>query len=105
MRGKWAVAAAVVLALVVVGGVGGLTMRAFAGTSHTKVVTKTVTKLCVNCLAPLEKGSELGGWLVPQDYFCRDCGYKGYVYLEDRRSEDAARTTGSEETAAGPRRS
>jgi len=47
MRGKWALAAAAVLALVVVGGVGGLTMRAFAGTAHMKVVTKTVTKLCV----------------------------------------------------------
>jgi hypothetical protein len=51
--------------------------------------TKLVTKLCVNCLTPLVRGSELGGWLVPQDYFCKNCGYKGYVYLEDRRSEDA----------------
>ncbi len=50
--------------------------------------SKPVTKYCVNCLAPLEKGSELGGWLVPQDYYCKKCGYKGYVYLEDRRSED-----------------
>src|SRR5262249_1625367 len=48
MRGKWALAAAAVLALVVVGGVGGLTMRAFAGTARTTVTkTKIVTKLCV----------------------------------------------------------
>jgi hypothetical protein len=55
--------------------------------------SKPVTKLCVNCLAPLEKGSELGGWLVPQDYYCKKCGYKGYVYLEDRRSEDGIPVT------------
>ena len=52
--------------------------------------SKPVTKLCINCLSPLSKGSELGGWLVPQDYYCKNCGYKGYVYLEDRRSEDEA---------------
>ena len=64
--------------------------------------TKLIAKLCVNCLAPLEKGSELGGWLVPQDYFCGNCGYKGYVYLEDRRGEEPARRTGGE-AAAGRR--
>ena len=47
MRGRWALAAGVVLALVVVGGIGGLTVRAFAGTTHTVMHTKTVTKLCV----------------------------------------------------------
>lgn len=50
--------------------------------------SKPVTKLCVNCLTPLSKGSELGGWLLPQDYYCKSCGYRGFVYLEDRRSED-----------------
>jgi hypothetical protein len=59
---------------------------------------KPVVKLCVNCLSPLEKGSELGGWLVPQDYYCRKCGYKGYVYLEDRRGEDGAGGKASGET-------
>jgi hypothetical protein len=47
MRSRWGLAAAAVLALVVVGAVGGLTMRAVAGVSHNKVVTKTVTKFCV----------------------------------------------------------
>jgi hypothetical protein len=47
MRGKWALATAAVVALVVVGGIGGLTVRAFAGVSHTKVVTKNVTRFCV----------------------------------------------------------
>jgi hypothetical protein len=59
--------------------------------------SKPVIKYCVNCLSPLEKGSELGGWLVPQDYYCKKCGYKGYVYLEDRRSEDEAANAKKEE--------
>jgi hypothetical protein len=52
--------------------------------------SKPVTKFCVNCLSPLSRGSELGGWLLPQDYFCKKCGYKGFVYLEDRSKEDEA---------------
>jgi len=36
-----------VLALVVVGGVGGLTVRAFAGTTHVVTSMKTVTRFCV----------------------------------------------------------
>ena len=39
-------------------------------------------KLCPTCLTPLKRISELGGWLVPQDYFCPKCGYKGYAFLE-----------------------
>jgi hypothetical protein len=48
MRGKWVLGAAAILALVVVGAVGGVTVRAFAGTSHVTVTdTKVVTKFCV----------------------------------------------------------
>jgi hypothetical protein len=47
MRGKWAFTGAAVLALVVVGGIGGLTVRAVAGVAHNTVVTKTVTRFCV----------------------------------------------------------
>jgi len=47
MRGRWALGAAAVLALVVVGGVGGLTMRAFAGVAHSAAKATTVTRLCV----------------------------------------------------------
>jgi hypothetical protein len=39
-------------------------------------------KLCPKCLNPLQKGSRLGGWLVPQDYYCPNCGYHGVVFLE-----------------------
>ena len=46
-------------------------------------------KLCPRCLKPLHRGSKLGGWLVPQDYYCTECGYRGTVYLEksDPREE------------------
>ena len=39
-------------------------------------------KLCPKCLKPLQRGSRLGGWLIPQDYFCQECGYRGVVFLE-----------------------
>jgi hypothetical protein len=45
------------------------------------------TKLCPRCLKPLERGTRLGGWLVPQDYYCTSCGYRGTVYLEKSRTE------------------
>lgn len=41
-----------------------------------------MAKLCPRCLKTLQKGSKLGGWLVPQDYYCESCGYKGTVFLE-----------------------
>jgi len=41
-----------------------------------------VMKLCPKCMAPLQRGSKVGGWLIPQDYYCEKCGYKGVVYLE-----------------------
>ncbi len=47
MRSKWALAATAILALVVVGGIGGLTMRAFAGTVRATAKTSTVSTLCV----------------------------------------------------------
>jgi len=48
-------------------------------------VFENVPRLCVKCLTPLERISELGGWLVPQDYYCPNCGYKGYAYVEAAR--------------------
>ncbi len=47
-------------------------------------------KLCPRCLSTLKPRSELGGWLVPQDYYCAKCGYAGTVYLE----KDADSATG-----------
>lgn len=66
--------------------------------------SKPVAKFCVNCLSRLEKGSALGGWLVPQDYYCKNCGYKGYVYLEDRRSEEEAEGNEIQGPPAEPRK-
>ncbi|TMQ00219.1 MAG: hypothetical protein E6K99_03070 [Thaumarchaeota archaeon] len=39
-------------------------------------------RLCPRCLSALSRGSKLGGWLIPQDFFCPTCGYKGTVFLE-----------------------
>jgi hypothetical protein len=41
-----------------------------------------VPRLCPSCLNPLQSVSELGGWLVPYDYFCPNCRYRGHAYLE-----------------------
>jgi hypothetical protein len=43
---------------------------------------KPVARLCPKCLKPLKRGSKLGGWLVPQDYYCESCGYRGIIFLE-----------------------
>jgi len=40
------------------------------------------TKLCPKCLSPLKGSSKLGGWLIPQDYYCTNCGYSGTVFVE-----------------------
>ena len=45
-------------------------------------------KRCPRCLQPLQKGSKLGGWLVPQDYYCEACGYQGTLFLEQEFQAD-----------------
>ena len=39
-------------------------------------------KLCPRCLNPLTPRNKLGGWLIPQDYYCTKCGYSGTVFVE-----------------------
>jgi len=46
------------------------------------------TKLCPKCLAPLKRLNGLGGWLIPQDYFCPKCGYTGTVFVEKESDSD-----------------
>jgi hypothetical protein len=46
-RGKLSLATGAVLALVVIGGVGGVTVRAFAGVVRGTIVTRNVTRFCV----------------------------------------------------------
>jgi hypothetical protein len=72
MRGRWALAAAAVLALVVVAGAGGLSVRALAGTTHTKVVTKNVTKFCVY-VDRHNGGSSYGDVSVVPKYMNKTC--------------------------------
>jgi len=47
------------------------------------------TKLCPRCLNPLEGRSKLGGWLIPQDYYCTKCGYSGSVFVEKEHESSA----------------
>lgn len=51
------------------------------GLSRKSVFARTM-KICPKCLKPLENQSELGGWLIPQTYYCTYCGYSGAAYLE-----------------------
>jgi ribosomal protein S27AE len=49
-----------------------------------------VPRRCPRCLNVLEKVGSLGGWLVPQNYYCPRCGYEGFAFLEsaaDRETE------------------
>jgi ribosomal protein S27AE len=50
-----------------------------------------VPRRCPRCLSVLERVGSLGGWLVPQNYYCPRCGYEGFAFLEsanDRETED-----------------
>ncbi len=47
-----------------------------------RVISKK-KKICPRCLKELKNTSNLGGWLLPQEYICRSCGYQGSVALED----------------------
>ncbi len=53
-------------------------------------------KLCPRCLQPLQRGSELGNWLITQDYYCTKCGYRGVMFLEaDTDKTEAGDVSGS----------
>ena len=39
-------------------------------------------KICPKCLSDLHLAGELSGWLLPDEYFCETCGYRGHVALE-----------------------
>jgi len=47
-----------------------------------RVISKK-KKLCPQCLKEVKSTSNLGGWLLPQEYSCNSCGYFGSVALED----------------------
>jgi len=38
-------------------------------------------KLCPVCLSPL-KPLPLTGYILPEEYYCPKCGYRGHVALE-----------------------
>ena len=47
------------------------------------------TKLCPNCLNPLEPIDKLSGWVTPEAFTCSKCGYVGSVALEKNEDEPA----------------
>ncbi|MGQ9719482.1 MAG: hypothetical protein ACUVWK_06585 [Nitrososphaerales archaeon] len=53
---------------------------------HTSIKRK---KVCPRCLSDLEVASPFGGWLIPQEYKCKTCGYYGTVALEFTEREKA----------------
>ncbi|MCS4537511.1 MAG: hypothetical protein HYY67_01455 [Thaumarchaeota archaeon] len=44
-------------------------------------------KYCPYCLGKLRIADSIGGWLIPADYECSNCGYRGSVALERNDSE------------------
>jgi hypothetical protein len=44
-------------------------------------------KLCPRCLHPVRNASKLGGWLIPMNYYCANCGYTGTAFLEKTSNE------------------
>ena len=39
-------------------------------------------KFCPKCFSQMRIFGELSGWLLPEEYLCENCGYKGYVAFE-----------------------
>ncbi|MGD1055037.1 MAG: hypothetical protein ABR867_03035 [Nitrososphaerales archaeon] len=48
---------------------------------------KPAQKLCPRCLNPVRNASKLGGWLIPMNYYCTNCGYTGTAFLEKTSDE------------------
>lgn len=38
-------------------------------------------KLCPRCLTPL-KPVPLTGYILPEEYYCPNCGYRGHIAIE-----------------------
>jgi hypothetical protein len=43
-------------------------------------------KLCPNCLSPVHPADSISGFILPEEYSCDKCHYRGHVFLE--RQED-----------------
>jgi hypothetical protein len=44
-------------------------------------------KLCPNCLSPVRPADSLSGWMLPEEFSCDECHYRGHVFVE--RVEDS----------------
>ena len=36
----------------------------------------------------IQLSSKLDGWLIPEQYICKDCGYKGPIVLEKEKVDE-----------------
>ena len=51
-------------------------------------------KLCPKCGSPkLKLSSSFDIWLTPEQYVCRNCGYKGPIILEVEKKEETSHKT------------
>lgn len=39
-------------------------------------------KFCPNCLSPVHPADSLSGWILPEEYSCDKCNYRGHVFIE-----------------------
>ncbi len=49
-------------------------------------MTEQKVKVCPRCGSPKlrQAGNSIGGWLIPQTYYCEneECGYSGPLFVE-----------------------
>jgi len=45
-------------------------------------------KVCPKCFGDLVMSPPFWGWLMPQEYRCKACGYHGTVFLEPDEQKD-----------------
>ncbi len=58
------------------------------------------TRVCPRCGSPdLRLSSRFDMWLLPEQYFCGNCGYKGPIVMEVEKAETEKNTDTSLEAA------
>jgi len=46
--------------------------------------------VCPRCASSsIQRTSALDGWLLPEHFTCKECGYSGYLALEIRKDSDS----------------
>ncbi|MCD6348711.1 MAG: hypothetical protein J7L91_03720 [Candidatus Korarchaeota archaeon] len=58
-----------------------------------KTIRITICPICGS--TNIRKASPFSGWLLPEEYVCLDCGYRGPVVAEIEVDEDEVKEDGS----------